>query len=96
MTQHWYTRRLAPQTFSSMAMRLPSRLALGLALALAASLCVASIPAQNPRRAAGPLPLYRQSHLPIEKRIDDLLGRMTLEEKSRPSSSQPSLFGPGE
>src|SRR6185503_8827494 len=27
-------------------------------------------------------PIYRQAHVPAEKRVEDLLGRMTLEEKA--------------
>ncbi|HEV2133226.1 MAG TPA: glycoside hydrolase family 3 N-terminal domain-containing protein [Terracidiphilus sp.] len=33
--------------------------------------------------ASDPLPLYRQKSAPVEKRIDDLLRRMTIEEKVR-------------
>ena len=30
------------------------------------------------------LPLYKNPDVPVEKRVDDLLSRMTLEEKNRP------------
>jgi hypothetical protein len=34
-------------------------------------------------KAGGPAPAYRDTSLPIEKRVDDLVSRMTLEEKVR-------------
>jgi beta-glucosidase len=36
-----------------------------------------------PKAVTASSPLYRQADAPIEKRVDDLLGRMTLEEKVR-------------
>ncbi|MGH9587292.1 MAG: hypothetical protein ACRD3F_10100 [Acidobacteriaceae bacterium] len=47
-------------------------------------LCPAAIHLQESREAtlAG-TPLYRQTSAPVEKRVDDLLRRMTLQEKVR-------------
>jgi len=39
--------------------------------------------AQDPLRADEALPRYKDSHAPVEARIQDLIGRMTLEEKAR-------------
>ena len=47
-----------------------------LSLLLAYGLACGAAPAEEPAR-----PLYRDASQPIEKRVDDLLGRMTLEEK---------------
>src|SRR5579862_1665871 len=38
---------------------------------------------QQPQPASSSNAIYRQSNAPIEARIDDLLGRMTLEERAR-------------
>ncbi len=38
---------------------------------------------QSPSGSTGVLPLYKQRTAPIERRVDDLLARMTLEEKAR-------------
>ncbi len=54
-----------------------------LAPAVAAVFAVAPLSAQTARRPAQKLPLYRDAHAPIEARVDDLLGRMTLREKVR-------------
>jgi len=45
--------------------------------------CVAHASAQQPQSSLAATPLYRQADAPIESRIDDLIGRMTLEEKVR-------------
>lgn len=45
--------------------------------------CAAHLSAQQPQSGTGADALYRQAQAPVEKRIDDLLGRMTLEEKVR-------------
>ncbi len=42
-----------------------------------------SVRAQQAQPAVGADAIYRQANAPIEKRVDDLLGRMTLEEKVR-------------
>ncbi|BDI30159.1 beta-glucosidase [Capsulimonas corticalis] len=47
-------------------------------LSVAVSLCATASPAQNPAA-----PLYKQRNAPLERRIQDLLGRMTVEEKAR-------------
>ena len=57
-------------------------------IAILAAFTVTALSAtQIQARKAGPArattPLYRQANAPIEKRINDLLGRMTLEEKVR-------------
>jgi beta-glucosidase len=46
--------------------------------ACAVGICLLSLASVPPAAAA---PLYRDSSAPVERRIDDLLGRMTLEEK---------------
>ncbi len=51
----------------------------GLALSVAG---IASF-GQSPSRSANVTPLYKQRGAPIERRLDDLLSRMTLEEKAR-------------
>ena len=45
--------------------------------------CVAPLGAQQSQTKAGAHALYRQANAPIESRLDDLLGRMTIEEKVR-------------
>jgi beta-glucosidase len=55
-------------------------------LTLLLSACLAAdaaTPAQMPSADDTSQPLYRRSAVPIEERVDDLLGRMTLEEKAR-------------
>jgi len=54
-------------------------MALGLALVIG----VASARAQQASQSPGAQPLYKQSTAPIEQRVEDLLRRMTLEEKVR-------------
>ena len=44
---------------------------------LLAAVCLAGMGSQ----AAAPAPLYKDPQAPIERRVDDLLGRMTLAEK---------------
>ncbi len=51
--------------------------------AVAVVFTAAPLFAQAARRPAQKLPLYRDAHAPIEVRVDDLLGRMTLQEKVR-------------
>jgi len=48
-------------------------------LLLAAAIAPASLPAQSPVPAEAP---YKDAKTPVEKRVADLLGRMTLEEKA--------------
>ncbi len=50
---------------------------------LAGFLLLAQCRAQQAQPAPGADALYRQANAPVERRIDDLLGRMTLEEKVR-------------
>jgi beta-glucosidase len=52
------------------------------ATGLAASTAVASS-ASNAQRSAGSIPVYKRAGAPIEERIHDLLGRMTIAEKAR-------------
>ncbi len=53
-------------------------------LALASALSLApTMWAQQSQPAAGPDAIYRQANAPIENRVNDLLSRMTLEEKVR-------------
>jgi beta-glucosidase len=55
-----------------------------LARSVTAALLCASLPFAAAQKAApSPVPVYRQSHAPIERRIDDLMHRMTLAEKVR-------------
>jgi beta-glucosidase-like glycosyl hydrolase len=57
-------------------------LAAGLAAALiGSSLAAQQSPAKENRQAASAPPIYLDSSQPIEVRVDDLLGRMTLKEK---------------
>jgi beta-glucosidase len=60
-----------------------SRMRAGLFVMMAWALCASptSTVAQQP--AAPELPIYKQPQAPIEVRIDDLVGRMTLAEKAR-------------
>jgi beta-glucosidase len=46
-------------------------------------LCLTSVQGQQAVQVVSPNALYKQRDAPIERRIDDLLGRMTLEEKAR-------------
>ena len=58
------------------------RLAASLAIILVSFLlCSAPSPAQNPPGAVPADAPYKNAALPVEKRVADLLGRMTLEEK---------------
>jgi len=50
---------------------------------LAAATCFVTAVAQQPKPAPKATPIYRQAKQPVEKRVDDLLSRMTLEEKVR-------------
>ena len=61
------------------------RSALKLRIALLSAVLAASLSATqcHAQPAAGVGALYRQSNVPVENRIDDLLSRMTLEEKVR-------------
>ncbi len=59
--------------------RLRNRLALSAAAGLAAALVLSAAAGQSPQKA--PLP-YQDKNLSIEARVQDLLGRMTLEEKA--------------
>ena len=54
-----------------------------LLLVTAWGLCTSLTGAAAQQPAAPALPIYKQSQAPIEARIDDLLGRMTLPEKVR-------------
>jgi beta-glucosidase len=58
-------------------------------LGLMLSTCVTLASAQVPARTGSATPRYKQPNLPVEQRVDDLLGRMTLEEKVR----QLDLYG---
>ncbi|HWA96542.1 MAG TPA: glycoside hydrolase family 3 N-terminal domain-containing protein [Terracidiphilus sp.] len=46
-------------------------------------LAFSAVSALGQQAAGGSTPLYKQANAPIEQRVDDLLGRMTLEEKVR-------------
>ena len=46
-----------------------------------AAACLAAAAATLPAAAADPLPIYLDTNQPVEVRVDDLLSRMTLEEK---------------
>ena len=61
----------------------PTRQCSLLLLAMVVSLCSGTVHTQQPKLAARAAPLYRQASAPIERRVDDLLGRMTLQEKVR-------------
>ena len=55
-------------------------------LRMSSALIIAGIlmlPARAQTKAETPTPAYRNPSLPIEKRVDDLVSRMTLEEKVR-------------
>jgi beta-glucosidase len=52
-------------------------------LALLYALKTTLVSAQGKTSASEPLPVYRQKSAPVEKRIDDLMRRMTIEEKVR-------------
>ena len=52
-------------------------------IVLALSVCATGLTAQESSTKENSTPLYRQANAPIESRVDDLLGRMTLEEKAR-------------
>ena len=54
-----------------------------LSLCLCFSCGVRTAPAQQPQAAVDAHALYRQPGVPIEQRIDDLMRRMTVEEKAR-------------
>lgn len=56
-----------------------------LLLALATLTCFSTGPihAQQPTSSAKAIPIYRQPNAPVEERIDDLLRRMTLQQKVR-------------
>src|ERR1700733_22283 len=55
-----------------------------LARSVTAALLCALLPFATAQKAApSSVPVYRQSHAPIERRIDDLIRRMTLAEKVR-------------
>lgn len=41
----------------------------------------ASVAGRDSNGGHGHRPLYKNPHVPVEKRIDDLLGRMTVEDK---------------
>jgi beta-glucosidase len=57
--------------------------------------CAALLLAAGPAGATEPaLPLYRDATQPIEKRVEDLLGRMTLEEKVG-QMNMPCVYEPG-
>lgn len=53
-----------------------------LGLALISILVFSSIPVSNPVRAQTGIPPYKNSQLPFDRRVKDLLVRMTLEEKA--------------
>lgn len=60
---------------------LKSFLLAGVAVALLA--CGTALTAQESSAANDSTPVYRQANAPLESRVNDLLGRMTLEEKVR-------------
>lgn len=53
------------------------------AVAATAVLAAAPVRSQQAKPPKSPAPVYRQEHAPIEQRVEDLLRRMTLEEKVR-------------
>ena len=70
-------------TRAQCACRSAADLALRMALGLGLAIGVAPASAQQALQRAEARPTYRQSAVPIEQRVEDLLKRMTLEEKVR-------------
>jgi beta-glucosidase len=52
-------------------------------IVFALSTCVTALTGQESSTKVSSTPLYKQANAPIENRVNDLLGRMTLEEKVR-------------
>jgi hypothetical protein len=60
-----------------------NRMRAGLASMMAWALCASLIGAVEQQAPASNPPIYKQRQAPVEARIDDLVGRMTLAEKVR-------------
>src|SRR5260370_39378749 len=63
--------------------RVADRMRLTLLFIMTWALCTSLTGAAAQQPAAADLPIYKQSQAPIEVRVDDLVRRMTLEEKGR-------------
>ncbi len=51
------------------------------------TICGLMLPGNAQTKAGSATPVYRDASLPIEKRVDDLVSRMTLEEKVRANAA---------